>query len=224
VKRGQVLVCYAHGGTVSGEFTRTLLDVFMHTTGQVYGQCVEVGGPMISDHRNNLVAKFLEQDAEWMWMVDTDMVFQPDTLRRLLAQAHYKERPIVGALCFGANRTSTNIFPTLYWWKTPEGALSGSMLDLRNSGLVDVDGTGAACLLIHRSVLETLTAEFPPPKGPFEFAWYDTSLGPERIGEDMLFCVRAVNAGFPIFVDCDIRVGHVKPVILDLDYWERWKS
>ena len=63
-----------------------------------------------------------------------------------------------------------------------------------------------------------MTEEFPPPKGPFAFTWAEE----ERVGEDLTFCVRVKNAGFPIFVDCRIQVGHVKPVILDLDYYEHW--
>jgi len=222
LKRGQVLVCYAHGGTVAGEFARTLADNLIRNSGRIAGQSVQIGGPMIADHRNALVEKFLVQDAEWMWMVDTDMVLPSGTLKGLLTSAHWKDRPVVGALCFGSNRYANKFFPTIYAW-TEEGLARGDNIDFRNQGLIEVDGTGAACILIHRSVLEKVAEEFPPPKGPFEFGWFDGPSGQqERIGEDLMFSVRVRNAGFPIYVDCDVQVGHWKPIILDVNYWERW--
>jgi hypothetical protein len=220
MKRGTVLICQADGGQVDGYFAHTLAGAEQRAGGAVIGRMREVGGPMIADHRNRLVERFLTTDAEWMWMVDTDMVFQPSTLVDLLAKAHWKDRPVVGALCFGANRLGTTIYPTLYWW-TEDGPARGDNLDLRSVGTVEVDGTGAACLLIHRTVLEKLVTDHPPPKGPFEFTWRDTDNGPARVGEDITFCLRVKLAGFPIFVDCDNIVGHMKPVILDLDYFER---
>ena len=203
---------------MAGEFARSLMDVLAVTKTLVYGQTTEMGGPMIADHRNNIVRRFLGTEAEWLWMVDSDMVFESDVLDRLMASAHWKNRPIVGALCFGANRRSTKIFPTMYWWKEDGELLRADRtnIDFRSAGMVEVDATGSACTLIHRSVLEKICEKHPYPKGPYAFAWD----GDERVGEDVNFCIRARVEGFPIWVDCDIRVGHVKPVILDLDYYE----
>jgi hypothetical protein len=220
VKRGTILIAQADGGHVDGYFAHTLAGAEQRAAGRVIGRIREVGGPMIADHRNHLVARFLTTDTEWMWMVDTDMVFQPDTLTRLLDVAHWKDKPIVGALTFGANRLGTVIYPTLYWWQE-DGIARGDHLPLRDLDVIEVDATGAACLLIHRSVLEKLVSEYPPPKGPFEFTWRDTDQGPGRIGEDITFCLRAKLAGFPIHVDCTNVVGHMKPVMLDLDYYEK---
>ena len=72
----------------------------------------------VSSSRNQLVTTFLdESDAEWLWMVDTDMVFAPNTLEALLVNAnadkdseHYA--PIVGGLCFAVNDGKPE--PTMY--------------------------------------------------------------------------------------------------------------
>lgn len=58
--------------------------------------------------RNEVAARFLERDAEWLLWVDTDMGFTADTADRLLAAADPTERPIVGALCFAQHEYATD--------------------------------------------------------------------------------------------------------------------
>jgi hypothetical protein len=81
-----------------------------------------------------------------------------------------------------------------------------------------VDGTGAACLFIHRSVFERMAEEFEKP-----WQWFqETTLNGNTVGEDMTFCLRARALGFPILVDTSIQFGHVKPRIIDENEYFRW--
>jgi len=71
-------------------------------------------GPRIAAARNRVVEQWLTDPAStWLWMLDTDMTFTPDTLDRLLDAADPVERPIVGGLCFAGGR-DFRIAPTIY--------------------------------------------------------------------------------------------------------------
>jgi hypothetical protein len=76
-------------------------------------------------------------------------------------------------------------------------------------GLQEVDATGCHCLLVHRSVFETIQSEHP-------YRWFREDLIAEDTisGEDIWFCIEARKAGFPLFVDTRLESGHVKPVVL----------
>ena len=54
-------------------------------------------GPLAVDvARNEVVRAFLQQDSEWLLMVDSDATLHPQTLLRLLSW----NQPVVGALSF----------------------------------------------------------------------------------------------------------------------------
>jgi len=51
--------------------------------------------------RNRLCDEFLKTytDAEWLWFVDTDMVFEPQLMHQMVARAVEHDIKILGALC-----------------------------------------------------------------------------------------------------------------------------
>src|SRR5262245_58660550 len=56
---------------------------------------------LIAHNRNFAARLFLDKtDHEWLWFVDTDMGFEPDSVHRLLEVADSVTAPVVGALCF----------------------------------------------------------------------------------------------------------------------------
>jgi len=170
----------------------------------------------VSNSRNGLVKKFLnESKAEWLFMVDTDMVFGPTALEGLLASADArpdskKFAPIVGGLCYGV--ADGALFPTLYGLVEKDG---GGVQTIRfdtmpENSMFQVAATGAAFLLVHRTVLEKIRDE----NFNTVYPWFqETHLGDSPCGEDVTFCFRAGKLGFPIWVDTGIHVGHQKTFI-----------
>lgn len=220
--KAKVCVAWLHGGTVAGGFAHSLVRFLGHDSaesGRIFsggGYISMESGTNVSRARNDVVRAFLDlRGVPWLWMLDADMTFEPDTLDRLMATAHHVNRPIVGGLCYGV-RHDGRPFPTLY-------RITGQGQVLRieeppTSGLFDVDATGAACLLVHRSVFERIAAEYPPP-----LTWFAETVAFGQVwSEDITFCVRARAAGFQTVVDCDVRLGHMKPVSIDTTYAEKW--
>lgn len=171
------------------------------------GGVIPLPATIIATARNQICRAFLdEHTADWLWFIDTDMTFQPDIVDRLVQSAHPRERPIMGALCFSIT-DDCRALPTVYAVKNGQ---PGRVLDYpRNTVFQALTGTG--CLLIHRTVLEAMRAKY---RKPWEWFAYGTA-GEDVVGEDITFCVRANEAGFPVHVDTAIKCGHEKPVIVD---------
>lgn len=237
----RVVVAYPHPAELSSKFHLSILRMLMFDAygaktpdGQKVGGRARVGaaghfsvlsGAQITKTRNRIVRTFLELEGqpEWLFMIDADMEFDPDIVERLVAVAHPEHRPIVGGLCFAYMRDNERKFwPTLYAW-IPGTERLRRLTQYPADTLVPVAATGAACLLVHRTVFETMAERFPPPWPWFaETPFYERGEDGETLwetgdaySEDITFCLRAQAAGFPIHVHTGIKVGHVKEFVAD---------
>jgi hypothetical protein len=187
------------------------------------GQYVrKVSGTMgVAAARSEIAAYFLAHtDAEWLFMVDSDMGFADDTVDRLVESAERNGVPVLGALCFAQkldpdvapgqfHATRMRIQPTLYTYlERPNGERGfRSITKYKRDTFQHVAGTGAACILIHRSALEAIGAEpFMPVTDP-EAGGNGT---PRTFSEDLSFCVRVQAAGLEMGVDTSIKTTHYK--------------
>jgi hypothetical protein len=166
--------------------------------------------------RNLAVKQFLnEGKADWLFWIDTDMGFAPDTVDRLFAVADPAHRPVVGGLCFTQQETTsddmggwhTAASPTVFDWTTA-GDEQGfaARTDYPRDSLVRCSGTGSACVLIHRSAFEKVATNFGP-------VWYDRLPNPSMgrlFGEDLSFCVRLGALDIPVFVHTGVKTTHQK--------------
>lgn len=212
----RAVIGYIHPGTVRAEFMRSMLNTVVANRDLVEAVISLQSGPLIASARNDVVAMFLaDHRAEWLWMVDTDMVFAPDTLPRLIAAADPRERPIMGGLCFSDGPDGPE--PTLYELIEQDG---GGVAFARYKVWPEdepfrVGGTGAACLLVHRTALQRVASGWGD-KVDRVFPWFreSTTAGRRALGEDLTFCLRAQTAGIPIHVHTGIQVGHMKSFML----------
>lgn len=238
----KVAVAYAHPENVSAAFHSSLLRLFvLDATGQRLPDGRRIGGrgrvvaggahipvlsgAQITKTRNRIVRDFLalESKPDWLWMIDADMTFDPDLLECLVAAAHPTDRPIIGGLCFAYMRNNARKFwPTLYSW-VPGTERLRRLTQYPADRLVPVAATGAACLLVHRTVFETLAERWSPPWPWFaETPFYERDEQGQPIlesgdaySEDITFCLRAQAAGFPVHVHTGIKLGHVKEFVAD---------
>lgn len=178
------------------------------------------GSGGIATGRNELARRFLDStDGEWLWMVDTDMGFAPDTVDRLVETAAPDTAPVVGALCFCLRRESPGelhaerylVQPTLYEYvETGDEVGFRAIGDYPRESVVQVSATGAACLLIHRSALAAVREHygdewFTPARHPT-----GDHGRPRVFSEDLSFCTRLGGVGLPLFVDTGIKTTHEK--------------
>lgn len=200
-----VMFGYIHGGSVRSEFMDSVIALLASEERELLGHAHGVTcGPLIAMARNLLVRDFLATDMEFLWMVDTDIVFIPNTLRRLVEH----DLPLVSALYYTFKNNGkvpamftvgdNHEFPAIMEWDEGE--------------LIPADATGAGCLLVHREVFEKIQKD-----NNGQFCWFRETVFDDRdIGEDLSFSTRVRAAGYPIFVDTSVQVAHVKSALLGL--------
>lgn len=221
-----VAVGYLYGEHVAAGFANSLAAM-LWTQGKwgkdsrVADVHAEPSGVNVSAGRNALVRWFLAGDCDWLLMLDADMVFRPDLPDALLANANATpgERfaPIVGALCFGVD--DGVLFPTVYDFTARDGGGIQAVRyhDFPRDSMFQVGATGAAALLVHRTVFEAILERGFNPVLP----WFqETDIDGERYGEDVTFCLRAGLCGLPVFIDTGVAVGHQKAQVFTLDLFD----
>ena len=219
-----VVMAWCTGGMVTSGFMDSVLGAFIadETGGQrLRGHMTLLSGPRVAEARTQIVRQFLTPgaygDASWLWMVDDDMTFDADTLDRLIDVADRDERPVVGGLCFAGER-GIFIRPTIYRFINAAGDIE-PVFDYPRDALAKVDATGAACLLIHRSVLERMAEVFGnTERGRSPYPWFVEGMASttgSSYGEDIAFCLRLHHLGIPLHVHTGVHVGHLKTTVLD---------
>lgn len=208
--KASVVLAWCSAGEVRTEFARSLAASLMRTpTAAVIDL---TSGPRIAEARNQIVDGFATTDAEWLWMVDSDMVFAPDCLERLLVVADRTAAPIVGALC----RTSKGA-PTMF--RFDADGEPQRVVEWDEGVVLDVDATGTGCVLIHRRVFAALKNKYGtlPSGAENPYPWFvEGATTPKGavLGEDTAFMLRARSLGIPVKVATGVKVGHVKMTVI----------
>jgi hypothetical protein len=135
--------------------------------------------------RTHLAHDALKAGSDYLLWIDSDQVFEPDALFRLMAH----DKPIVGTN-YATRHLGT---PTAF-------DLSGKPI-AHGSGLELVGAVGLGFCLMKTPILKRI----PHPW----FAVEVTPSGDLKCGEDVHFCNQARAAGIPIHVDHDLTIGHI---------------
>ncbi len=213
-------------GTVNGGFAYNLIQIASSRSGKL-GPFVRVkGSGLLSRQRNNLVRKFLDDTkSDWLLMIDSDELLPVANFDKLCATAHDKERPVVAALVFSSFGDSRDMYPQpvpAIFQDTSDGFLPLNLYPKDTVFQVDAAGTG--CLLIHRSVLETMRANADSNQGD-KWCWFwDGPINGVWVGEDLLFSRRIRSLGFPIFCDTSVILPHQKTFWMDERHHDSWKK
>lgn len=161
-----------------------------------------VSGSLVYVSRDDIAQYAVEKNYDYVLYVDSDMVFNADDLKRLLAHD-------VG-ICSGLYVTrqgerknvaySKVITRRRFPYRKPE-----LIVDNRSTGFAPVSACGFGFCLIKTSVLKCM------------FKYYKSLFEPYKgVGEDIAFCLRARRVGFKTFIDRDVKLGHIGEVV----YWD----
>ena len=238
MKRGAVTVAFLHPGHYAACFAESLSDLLFHDlaneqriVSHAHGKMgKECGSGGIVAGRNQLAKAFLdESEAEWLFMVDSDMGFAADTVDRLIGYADMTH-PVVGGLCFAMKTNGRSSFygirykatPTLYEFVETDTEVGFvPRFDYPRDQLVKVAATGAACVLIHRRALQAVRDRYGD-------VWFDPithPTGPTTFSEDLSFSVRVAGCDMPLHVHTGVKTTHDKGgVFLDEDYFDRQEA
>ena len=159
-------------------------------------------GVILFWNRNEITKSFLETGRDWLLMTDVDIVFSVDDVDALFAAAEEYGPGVYSGVVMSLG--PKGIKPIFGDW-LPER----QTCKLRDKPPTPGDPdepmaiVPTAFLLVHRDVFEAI--------GDGWFDHFKTTDGEGRmLGEDVAFCLRTIDKGFPIILVSRSRPGHVK--------------
>ncbi len=187
----KILICVPAMDMVATGFCQSL--AMLQKSGHEVSIMFQVGS-LIYDSRNRLAKQALKMGADYTMWFDSDMIFEPDTMRKLLAD----DKDIVSGMYFRRAH--------------PYSLVAFDELDIENKKFKDaeipaemtkVGGVGFGCVLMKTEVLFNVAAKFG--------CWFDPVNG---FGEDLSFCWRARECGYEVYLDPKVSCGHVGHVVV----------
>lgn len=164
-------------------------------------------GSLIYDARNKLAAKAIKLDADYVMWFDSDMIFQSDTLVRLLKTLEEKDADIVSGLYF---RRAAPFTPVVFdSFEVDDAGAKWTDYTGELSGVHEVGAVGFGCVLMKTDVLLDIFAKYGNPFSPLA-----------GVGEDLSFCWRARELGYKVLLDADVKCGHVGHVTVTEDMYK----
>lgn len=142
-------------------------------------------GFTIAENRNYLAVRAIKGEYNYLMMVDDDMAFPPDTLEKLLSY----NKDIVGV----------NSHPTAGESLTYEPIKGEGNSDI--GSLMECNKVGTGIILIKTEIFNKI----PRPW----FSFKTSELGNTLNGEDWMFCLKAREAGYKVWVNKTLEIGHV---------------
>lgn len=199
-------------GLIEGQHACSMYG-FFHLLGQMnqHPQYVHPTHTIVSTARQTCVDIALsDPHCSHVVFIDDDMVFGPEQFAALMNETLEHDLDFLSALAF------SNSYPTKpcifgnhpdfpEWGDTPWWHI---VTDYPKDQRFEVAASGFGMALISRRLLEGLSgvAAFEPPKG-FNHAFMFQMEGVRN--EDVAFCFNARKAGFKIWCDSRVKIGHI---------------
>ena len=168
---------------------------------------------LIYTARNNLALMALEQEADYILWLDSDMVFPSGTLRHMIAEIEKQGEDVI--LTGAYFRRNPPFSPVLYdkLEIDPEKGATWAETTTIPDEMFEVEGCGFGCVLVPTAAVADVSAKYKDLFGPI--------LG---TGEDLSFCWRARQCGWKILCDPRIELGHVGHHIITRQYWKDFQA
>ena len=148
------------------------------------------------DQVRNLIASWIVNNRfDYLFAVDSDIAFGPDTLVKMLAH----DKDIVSGVYIQRipGRHTIEIMR-----KNEQGGVTHvNWDDIKGKGLVPIDGCGFGCVLVKGEVFRAI---------PYPHFLYHSALDhAHTISEDVHFCNQATDRGFTLWADTSITCEHI---------------
>lgn len=180
----KIKVCMPNTGQIHTHTVASLLrlsrEEYKFSFNMIIGSC-------IAQNRNECVQDALDDDVDYILWIDSDMTFEPNNLKQLLAD----DKDIVTGLYFTRKQP---VEPVIYSM-VDDSEYYASIKDYDKNAMFKVGGCGGGFVLVKADVYKKIKKD-----------WYSI-IG--NIGEDLSFCRRALENGYDIWCDTAVKLGHV---------------
>jgi glycosyltransferase involved in cell wall biosynthesis len=152
---------------------------------------------LIDAGRNTIAGYAIENGYDYLFAVDADMAFPPDTLQKLLS---HDEDFVTGVYRMRRPDQVIELYDTKYQ------QIDRQMLDLYTT--IEIGGCGFGCALVKTKVLKDV--------GYPQFEYHQAYHHGDTFSEDNDFCQKARNLGYKIWVDTTVRCSHKGTIMWEI--------
>ena len=163
-------------------------------------------GSLVYTSRNSLATRAMGNESDYVMWFDSDMVFAPDTLERLMKTLTENNYDIVTGLYF---RRVPPYSPVLFDQLDMDGEICywSEFKEIPDEPF-EVGGCGFGCVLMKTDVFFDVQGRFGNMFAPIA-----------NNGEDIAFCWRARQCGYKVYCDPSVVCGHVGYSIIDDQFY-----
>jgi FkbM family methyltransferase len=144
------------------------------------------------DQVRNLIADWVVRDYDYLFSVDHDITFPPDTLKKML---EHDVDLVTGVYRQRLEPQQLEIYEPF------GGRMSTEDLFAKKWKLIGIGGCGFGCVLVKKEVLVSI--------GYPQFEYHPALDHNNTISEDTDFCKKAMAKGFKLWCDPSILCGHI---------------
>ena len=152
---------------------------------------------LIDAGRNTIAGHAIENGYDYLFAVDADMAFPPDTLQKLLS---HDEDFVTGVYRMRRPDQVIELYDTKYQ------QIDRQMLDVYTT--IELGGCGFGCALVKTKVLKDV--------GYPQFEYHQAYHHGDTFSEDNDFCQKARNLGYKIWVDTTVRCSHKGTIMWEI--------
>lgn len=178
---------------------------------QKIGECVlsMKSGSLIYTSRNSLATIAIQSEADYVFWLDSDMVFKPDTLVRMMDTLKEKDLDILTGLYFRRVPPYSPVLFEKLEIKCETETADYSEYQTIPDSLFEVAACGFGCVLMKTEVFFDVQSKFGNMFAPIG-----------NNGEDVAFCWRARECGYKIYCDPSVICGHVGYSVVDDQFFK----
>lgn len=197
----KILICVPSMDYVAAGFAQSL--AMLQKGGNETAIMFQVGS-LVYEARNKLAKKAIELETDYTMWFDSDMVFEPDTMIRLLEH----NKPFISGAYFRRS--------------PPYSLVAFEEVDAENrkwkdlalpSEVTKCGGVGFGCVLVKTEVLFNVAAKYGN--------WFEPM---NNFGEDLSFCYRARKCGYDLYIDPSITCGHIGHITINESFYKAYNK
>lgn len=206
-------------GGAHGLAVRSLLSLQSHLMEKGHTVLFDIvaNGSILTKVRNGIVKRFIDSNAEVLVFIDSDMVYEPQALEKLI-NAPFD----VSVISYRAKSTNVRYLAET---ELEEGEVIGTYYD--GETWLQTTRAGTGLMAIKRRTIEALMLPHLEyvDKGETYHAIFDFCLKDgQYMGEDYTFCQRVVSAGGQIFILANAEVGHIGDAVYFGNYHDHLRG
>lgn len=181
---------------------------------QTSGDCKLVMSPgsLIYTSRNNLATQALQEEYDYVFWLDSDMTFAPDTLIRMMDTLQKRDLDFLTGLYF---RRVPPFSPVLFdrLEIKMHDVCSWSNFETIPDDIFEIGGCGFGCVLMKTDMFIDVQSQFNNMFSPIG-----------NNGEDVAFCWRARQCGYKLYCDPSVICGHVGHTVINDQFYRAYKN